>query len=78
MRVWIEKHSSNFDESEDTQVVALKPICSQLLRIVHDILASSHLGIAKTKSRLDKNLYWPTVGKDVRQYVLSCDICQRL
>ena len=27
---------------------------------------------------LEKDFYWPTVTKDVCQYVLSCDICQRL
>ena len=76
MRVWRDKHCSNFDDSEVTQIIAPKPIRSQLLRIA--IPASGHLGIAKTKSRLEKHFYWPTISKDVRQYVLSCDICQRL
>ena len=78
MRVWKDRHSSNFDDSEVTQIVAPKPIRSQLLRIAHDIPALGHLGIAKTKSRLEKHFYWPTITKNVRQYVLSCDICQRL
>ena len=57
MMVWRDKNSSNFDDSEVTQIVAPKPIRSQLLRIAHDITASGHLEIAKTKSRLEKHFY---------------------
>ena len=78
MRVWRDKNSSNFDDAEVIKIVAPKPIRSQLLRIAHDIPASGHLGIAQTKSRLEKHFYWTTITKDVRQYVLFCDICQRL
>ena len=43
MKVWRDQNSSNFDDSLVTQIVASKPIRSQLLIIAHDIPASGHL-----------------------------------
>jgi len=55
------------------------PMClrSQLLKLAHDIPAASHLGISKTRSRLEPHFFWPRMLKDVTDYCRSCDKCQR-
>lgn len=47
----------------------------KVLRLCHDEPTSSHLGYFKTLSRLKIHYYWPKVHRDVRKYVLSCQVC---
>jgi len=50
---------------------------TKILREFHDIDISGHLGIDKTYGNISKYFYWPKMMKDVRQYITSCDECQR-
>ena len=43
----------------------------------HSPPTSSHGGIGKTLEKLRRNFYWPTMAKDVREFVLKCEICQQ-
>ena len=38
---------------------------------------SGHLGITRTKQRISQNFYWPKMGKRIKAFCQSCDICQR-
>ena len=50
---------------------------NKLLYDHHDIPASGHLGPKKTTARLRSHYYWKGLENTVKQYVTSCDICQR-
>ena len=43
----------------------------------HDAPIAGHLGRDKTFEVLSRRFYWPGLGKDVTEYVRSCDTCQR-
>ena len=43
----------------------------------HDIGLAGHLGITKTLDYVLRTFYWPHLKDTVRQYVRSCDSCQR-
>lgn len=43
----------------------------------HDVSTSGHLGMARTMDRLSRVAYWPNMERAVRDYVRSCDQCQR-
>ena len=43
----------------------------------HDIPISGHGGVNRTQNRIRERFYWPSWEQEVRDYVLSCDICQR-
>ena len=62
------------------QDLIVVPYClrSKILRIAHDIPASGHLGIAKTRDRILRCFVWPNVRKDIRMYCKTCDVCQRV
>ena len=45
--------------------------------MAHDIPAAAHLGMSKTKKRLE-HFYWPSMSEDIKLYVRTCDVCQRL
>lgn len=63
---------------EVEQVVIPRCLRAKILEMAHDIPASGHLGIHKTKARLWPHFYWPGMNKQVIAYCRSCDTCQRL
>jgi hypothetical protein len=36
-----------------------------------------HLGIQSTYNKIKERYYWPTMYKDIEEYIKTCDICQR-
>ena len=38
---------------------------------------SGHLGRDKTQAKIKERFYWPTITKDVQDFVQTCDACQR-
>lgn len=47
-----------------------------LIKENHDSLPAGHVGIAKTVSRITRQYYWPSLKRDVTEYVHQCDVCQ--
>jgi len=47
------------------------------LREHHNIDIAGHPGIDKTLDAIMHLYYWSKMGKDVRKYILTCDLCQR-
>ena len=39
---------------------------------------SGHLGRDKTQARIRERFYWPTITKDVQDFVKACDTCQQV
>ena len=78
MRAWRDKVTPNLPGTEHTQIVVPLVLRGALLQVAHDIPAAAHLGIAKTKARLQQHFYWPSLDSDVKKYVYTCDVCQRL
>jgi len=60
------------------QVIVPTTLRPKLLQIAHDIPAAGHLGIAKTRSRLLKHFFWPSISRDTKNFCRTCDVCQRL
>ena len=48
-----------------------------VLKLAHDNIVSRHLGIAKTKERIKRHFFWPSLAADVENYVKACAICNR-
>jgi len=49
----------------------------QLLHDHHDTPQSGHLGVKKTCHRIATKYYWKKMKQTIREYVTSCDTCQR-
>ena len=48
-----------------------------LLHDAHDSAIAGHLGFEKTYDALRRSVYWPRIARDTRQYVATCENCQR-
>jgi hypothetical protein len=56
------------------------PLGNTRLSLLHDthyIPCAGHLGVKKTASRLTTMYHWKSLRTTVKNYVKSCDICQR-
>jgi hypothetical protein len=52
-------------------------IRSFLLREFHDVMYSGHVGVTKTYKRVRVNFWWHEMQGSIRNYIKSCEICQR-
>ena len=50
----------------------------EIIQLHHDILATEHRRRWKMIELVTRNYWWPRVTRDVRRYVDSCDMCQRM
>src|SRR3954465_3203553 len=51
---------------------------TQILHDHHDAPIAGHQGIERMYATIHRMFYWPRMNNDVRQYVKSCDSCQRI
>ena len=50
---------------------------NNILQLVHDDPLSAHFGIGKTLALLSRSYWWPSATASVKEYVNSCEVCQR-
>ena len=53
-------------------------IKTKMLRLHHDDSLTKHFEIKKTRSLLQRKFYWFRILKDIKEYIQSCDVCQRV
>ena len=51
---------------------------AKMLRLHHDDFLTKHFKIKKTRSLLQRKFYWFRMSKDIKKYIQSCDVCQRV
>ncbi|CAG8538375.1 16031_t:CDS:2 [Cetraspora pellucida] len=49
----------------------------KILYNLHSSPLRGHFGIKKTVAKAMEHYYWPTMGKDIKNYIETCDVCQR-
>jgi hypothetical protein len=50
----------------------------QILYNYHTSPLGGHFGIKHTIENIKQSYYWPGMGNDIRNYIESCDECQRM
>lgn len=48
-----------------------------LVVCAHESIVGGHRGVDSTIYKLESEFYWPTLRRDTRAYVMTCDPCQR-
>lgn len=67
-------HVQNKDQ-EVTALVVPKDMREEVIALSHDIPASGHPGISRTKERIKAKYFWYGLGTDVKHYVSTCEVC---
>ena len=49
----------------------------QIMRELHEVPYSGHLGYHKTLKNIQRTFYWPDHTLDIRDFVLGCSVCQQ-
>jgi len=60
------------------QIVVQTVLCAKLLSVAREIPAAGHLGVTKTKDRLLRHFYCPSLSKGTKEFCRSCDVYPRL
>lgn len=53
------------------------PMTSNMIANAHCSTLSSHCGVRKTLEKLRRYFYWPSMAKQVHEYVSACDTCKQ-
>ena len=59
------------------QIIVPKSLRIRVMEVAHDSIFGGHLGVKKTKDRIQTNFYWPRMHNDVSKFCRSCDVCQK-
>ena len=51
---------------------------AKMLPLHHNDSLTKHFKIKKTRSLLQRKFYWLKMLKDIKEYIQSCDVCQRV
>ena len=49
----------------------------KIMEAEHDSQVAGYIGMDKIMEMVDRNFYWPEIGKDIEDYVCSCEDCQK-
>ena len=59
------------------QIMVPKILRRKVMEVAHNSIFGGHLGIKKTKDRIQTNFYWPGMQSDITSFCKSCDVCQK-
>jgi hypothetical protein len=48
------------------------------LRIYYNSIYKRHFGYKKTLKLIRKKYFWPGMTRDIKEYIVICDVCQRI
>jgi Integrase zinc binding domain len=65
------------NKNGDPLRVITKENVAKILYNMHNVPNAGHFGIQATIEKTRQRYFWPTMGEDIRNYVESCDACQR-
>ncbi len=57
------------------QIVIPAAFRSEILSQFHDSIFGGHLGVKRTREKIQMRYFWPSLDKDVENWVGSCTLC---
>lgn len=75
MRRW-QPSDPDLTWQECEQIVVPSTYREDILKMAHEDPLAGHFGINKTKQRILRQFFWPSVDQDVRDFCKSCHSCQ--
>lgn len=72
---YIEENYGNPGDLHHWKLAVPKGARKRVLQEGHDDPKAAHLGIFKTKKRIQRLYYWPKMTSDIATYVRKCNVC---
>ena len=69
--------SPKINENGRTTLVVPYECRMTVLKTAHENLLSGHFSARKTELKIKDQFYWPSMGRDIKIFCRSCDLCQR-
>jgi hypothetical protein len=67
------------DWSDRRRLCVPKSMRNQVLTAIHDELGeAAHAGFERTYNRVVRHFYWPGMARHTKEFVKTCDICQKI
>jgi hypothetical protein len=67
------------DANWNTRLCVPRSKISYILKWIHESpFESTHAGPRRLMSRLQELFYWPSMARDVDEFVTTCDVCQKV
>ena len=60
------------------QIRVPKSLRIRVMEVAYNSIFGGHLGVKKTKNRIQTNLDWPRMHNDVSGFCRSCGTCQKI
>ena len=76
----IDKRSTKRDNKDiigHIQIAVPRNLVTTVLKETHDGALSGHLGISRTLRKTQRVYFWPSLGKDVANWVKACELCSQ-
>lgn len=66
------------DGTTNTRVCVPEDLQIEIMKEIHDgVTESAHAGYHRCYNRIASMYYWPKMSRDIKQYVSTCNICQK-
>lgn len=65
-------------KSERLQIVVPRSKRKEILQEYHNNYSGGHLGINKTIDKIRRQFYWCDLSSDVKDWIQSCEVCQKV
>ena len=76
--IWIVNFKKMLHHQERLYISSDEAIRAELLKHHHDDVLVRHFDIEQTQELLSCKYYWYELSEDVKKYVFSCDMCQKM
>ena len=71
------KHFQKADETDNYwQLIVPAAIKRDVVQQMHSSITAGHLGVKKTKAKVNQGYYWYNLKEDIGLYIKSCDVCE--
>ncbi len=78
IEAWILNSQEIIEYNESLYVWKNLSVREELLKRHHDDLLATHFDADKINELLNHKYYWKSMIKNVKEYINTCDICQRI
>ena len=65
------------DPGDSEPVLVPRTLRDEVMRLCHDVSSTGHQGATGSKERLRQNFNWWHLSSDIKDYVRTCDACNR-